>query len=322
MLISIEELVQKYALTIKGILHVGAHECEEKTVYDAIGVKNVLWVDANAPLVEKMKQKYPSEKIVCAAISDTDNQVVDFIVTNNGQSSSILELEEHKIQHPGIHEIARYKVRTRTIRTLFAENHLDIKSFNFLNCDTQGAELMVMKGMGSSLLQFDYLYLEVNTKHLYKNCPLLNEIEEYVKQFGFMRKELKMTEHYWGDIFMMRTRPPAPVITELFSNMQYTSTLENAILQSSRTEEYIAECVANQVLHTSEEKQIELVHRLAASKITAPFSDLFLCTQHLSVAKVVFEQGSFSSEESEEILAVLKAESTEGLNSAKLALFG
>jgi FkbM family methyltransferase len=204
MLISLELLAQKFNLKIKGILHVGAHECEEKEVYDKIGVKDVVWVEGNEKIYEKMKTIYPNEKIYNALISDKDGEMVDFIITNNGQSSSILELEEHKIQHPHIHEVERRKVSTTTIKTLFTEHKLNFENYNFLNCDTQGAELMVLKSMGDALQKFDYLYLEVNIKHLYTGCPLLGEITEYVKSFGFEMVELQMTEHFWGDAFFIR----------------------------------------------------------------------------------------------------------------------
>ncbi len=204
MLISLLDLVKKYKLNIRGILHVGAHECEEKEVYDKVGVKDVVWVEGNSTICDKMRRIYPNEKIYNALITDKDNEVVDFIITNNGQSSSILELEEHKIQHPHIHEVERRKVVTKTVKTLFEENKLNFENYNFLNCDTQGAELLVLKSMGDELKKIDYLYLEVNTKHLYKDCPLLFDILDYAGNFGFVKAELKMTPHFWGDIFMIK----------------------------------------------------------------------------------------------------------------------
>ena len=46
---------------------------------------------------------------------------------------------------------------------------------NFLNIDIQGAELLALKGMGSLISYFDYIYLEVNKAHVYKKCALVNE---------------------------------------------------------------------------------------------------------------------------------------------------
>jgi hypothetical protein len=39
----------------KGILHVGAHLCEEKDLYNSIGITDtqILWIDGNEDLVKK-----------------------------------------------------------------------------------------------------------------------------------------------------------------------------------------------------------------------------------------------------------------------------
>ena len=45
MLISLHELVQKYNINFKGILHVGAHECEELNDYEKyISRNNILFI--------------------------------------------------------------------------------------------------------------------------------------------------------------------------------------------------------------------------------------------------------------------------------------
>jgi hypothetical protein len=47
MLIDLKELVQKYDLKIKGIIHCGAHEAEESVLYKKIGIDDVIWIEAN-----------------------------------------------------------------------------------------------------------------------------------------------------------------------------------------------------------------------------------------------------------------------------------
>jgi hypothetical protein len=81
---------------------------------------------------------------------------------------------------------------------------LDFSNYNMLNMDIQGAELLALKGATNLLKTMDYLYLEVNTAHLYKECALINEIDEFVKKFGFMRVSTKMTEFEWGDAFYIK----------------------------------------------------------------------------------------------------------------------
>ena len=75
---------------------------------------------------------------------------------------------------------------------------------NFVNIDIQGAELLALKGMTATLPYIDYLYLEVYTKHLYKDCALLPEIRAFFKPFGFALQELQMTPHGWGDAFFVK----------------------------------------------------------------------------------------------------------------------
>jgi len=202
MLIKIHELLLKYNLKIKGILHIGASMCEELIDYLQIGIpiQNIIWIEANEDICNQMK-KNDKIRIFNATISDKDNQEVELIITNNLQSSSILELEEHKKEHPHVWETSRKKVLTKTIKSLYAENNLNSKDYNFVNIDIQGAELLALKGMGDILKDVDYLYLEVNTKYLYKNCALVDEVDKYLSNYNFKRIETKMTQHGWGDAF-------------------------------------------------------------------------------------------------------------------------
>lgn len=60
MLIPLSELVLKYDVKFKGILHVGAHECEEIHDYEKyIDRNNILWIEALLNKVEFSKQLYP-----------------------------------------------------------------------------------------------------------------------------------------------------------------------------------------------------------------------------------------------------------------------
>lgn len=107
----------------KEVLHIGAHICEEKQLYNENGINddNILWIEANKDLIN------PEQKnILNAVISDKNDEVVDFIITNNVQSSSILELYKHLEEHPDVIEIGR-----RNLKQL-----LYIKIIIFLMIDT------------------------------------------------------------------------------------------------------------------------------------------------------------------------------------------
>jgi FkbM family methyltransferase len=208
MLIPFNTLAQQFAFDrSKYILHIGADECQEKNMYNTVGFTddNIIWIEGNSETVNRMKLQYNDKlKIFDALISDVDGDERDFIITNNNQSSSILELDIHLKEHPQVFEVRRYKKNTITVETLLKQNNIDISNIEFVNIDIQGAELMALKGMKNILKHAKYLYLEVNEKHLYKNCPLIGELESFLKEFNFERKMIDMTCHGWGDAFYVK----------------------------------------------------------------------------------------------------------------------
>jgi FkbM family methyltransferase len=205
MLIPFGTLVKKYGLKVRGVLHVGAHACEEQSAYVAEGVKDIVWLEANPRLVQI--QKALGRDIHQILASDTDDKEVEFHIANNGQSSSMLELGVHKTYHPDVSYVGDVKLKTKRIDTLAKEQKWDMKRFNFVNLDVQGADLLALKGMGSLLDGFDAVYVEVNTDDVYVGCAKLPEMDAFLGSHGFVRKELVMTPNKWGDAFYIRAKP-------------------------------------------------------------------------------------------------------------------
>jgi len=203
MLIDISQL--KFIKNVHGIIHIGAHDCEERMLYltkfPNITDNEIIWIDALKSKVDSIKLQNSNIRIFNECISNTDNETVTFNVTNNLQSSSFLKLKEHLIEHPDIYEIEKIEIKTKTLKTFYKENNFNYKQFNFMALDIQGAELLALKGAEEILNFVDYIYIEVNTKELYENCGLLFEIEDYLTLFGFKRDNIFMTPHGWGDAF-------------------------------------------------------------------------------------------------------------------------
>ena len=202
MLIPLQELVQKYNIQFKGILHVGAHECEELRDYEQYVPRNkILWIDALQDKVEYCKSRYPNLCIEQAVISDKI-ETVKFNRSNNGQSSSFLELGLHETFHPQVKYIDSYQVETNMLRNILPNYNIE---YNFLNLDIQGVELKALKGMEEYLFKVDYIYTEVNCDYVYKDCSLVTEIDEYLKPFGLERVETKWCGDFrWGDALYIR----------------------------------------------------------------------------------------------------------------------
>lgn len=208
MLIDIQDLCKKYKINPIGVIHGGAHAAEELEVYKLIGTKNRIWIEANTKLCSELKAKFKATNtndlvFDCLLWSESDIQLT-FNITNNGQSSSILELGTHKINHPSVYYIETEEKKTKTLDDLFEQNNLDINLYDFLNLDLQGVELDVLKGFKNNINKMKYIYTEVNTEDVYKNCSKLNDIDVYLQGYGFDRCETKMTGAKWGDAFYMR----------------------------------------------------------------------------------------------------------------------
>ena len=192
--------------TDKCILHIGAHECEERDAYLEQGFTDskIIWVEGNKNIVSAMKSRNSNLIIHQGLVGDIDDKEVDFIITNNGQSSSILELEEHKTEHPWVYEVGRSKQSTITVDTLLKNIDVKPENIDFINIDIQGAELLAFKGMTNLLKCVHYIYTEVNIKHLYKDCALMSEIDDFLQEYNFFRRETVMTQNGWGDALYVR----------------------------------------------------------------------------------------------------------------------
>jgi hypothetical protein len=202
MLISLHELVEKYNITFKGILHVGAHECEELGDYMRyIATDKILWVEALKDKVTMCKNKYPGIKIEHAVISDKV-ETVKFNISNNGQSSSILEFGLHSTFHPHVTFINSIEMETKLLKDIICNHDID---YNFVNLDIQGVELRALKSMEEYLHKIDYIYTEVNSDFVYKECNLITELDEYLKKFNFTRVETSWAGNCrWGDAFYIK----------------------------------------------------------------------------------------------------------------------
>lgn len=206
MLIPFKELLKKHTIKVSGILHIGAHECEELKDYLSCGVKkeNIYWVEGQEVLVNNMKKK-GIHNIYVGLIDEEDNKEVTFNISNNGQSSSILEFGSHLIHHPHVHYISSHTQKTIRLDTLIEKNNIKIDKINFLNLDIQGVELRALKSMEIYLKHIDYIYTEVNTEEVYKNCAKIEQIDEYLKRFNFKRCDTSIYKKFgWGDAFYIK----------------------------------------------------------------------------------------------------------------------
>lgn len=208
MFIPLKILKEKYNLNLKNILHVGAHEGQELNDYIECGAEKIHWIEANTDLANKLYSRLDPliHKITNAVVSNQDDQEVVFKIANNTQSSSILDLGEHSNLFPDIYYTHEEKRLTKTLNSIMIENKF-LNKINFLNIDIQGAELLALQGLTEHLDSIESIYIEINDSEVYKNCAQTNEIDEFLIQFNFERKEKYLySDHPWGDAFYIKKK--------------------------------------------------------------------------------------------------------------------
>jgi hypothetical protein len=91
--------LNEYIIKSTGVLHLGAHTGQEAGYYHSLN-KSVLWVEAMPNVFKQLTKnisQYHNQEAINALITDLDNQIYNFNVSNNwnGVSSSIFEFGDY-----------------------------------------------------------------------------------------------------------------------------------------------------------------------------------------------------------------------------------
>src|SRR5690606_8718444 len=79
--------------------------------------------------------------------TDRDDVAYAFhIASNGGESSSILELNEHRDIWPDVKFVDTIQLYSKTLSSLLKGEKIDLSKYQALVLDTQGSELLVLLG--------------------------------------------------------------------------------------------------------------------------------------------------------------------------------
>lgn len=173
---------------VSGVIHVGANEGQEREKYAARNLR-VLWIEPIPSVFARLTSniaKYDHQEALQALLTDVDGQHYNFNIANNGgASSSIFELELHKEIWPEISYSESVELVSTTLSRLTIAAGVDVSRYQALVLDTQGSELLVLKGAEELLKNFQYIKTEAPDFAAYKGCCDLAEISSYLRNFGF-----------------------------------------------------------------------------------------------------------------------------------------
>ena len=207
MLIDLGKEFKKYNIFPRGFIQVGAHIGQEVKIFKNLNNKaNIYLFEPQEELFQKLKLKYENDKYVALynyALGDSkETQTMYKDINNDSQSSSILKPKDHLKYHSYI-VFEKDNKEPIYVDTLDSFN---IDNANVLCIDVQGYELNVLKGSKNSLNNIEALVVEINRKELYEGCPHVNEIDNFLKDFNYIRIVTKWWKKTipWGDALYIK----------------------------------------------------------------------------------------------------------------------
>jgi len=204
MLLSFNSLIRKYSINVTGVIHVGGHIGQEMKTYRKNNVDNLIVIEPQQVPFQKLKSvvdslDFPNIQLVNKALGNRCD-TVEMTCNDDGLCSSILNPKHVLEQYPDIIFDRKETVEMVTMDSVIGENH----NYNFLNMDTQGYELEVLRGAKKTLQKINYVYTEVNNTEVYENNALIEEIDEFLKDYNMIRVETDWMGVTWGDAFYIR----------------------------------------------------------------------------------------------------------------------
>ena len=177
-----------------GIIHMGAHRGGEAPIYDWFQ-KKVIWIEANPKIFNDLNQniqEYYNQKAYNYLLSNVDNELKEFNISNNdGASSSIFKFgnlsvgNESQWKERNLKMVDVIKLKSISLDTFVEENKIDIELYNHWVLDLQGAELLVLNGAENSLKKCKSIFIEVSQGEVYKDGAQWNEIKSFLHKKNF-----------------------------------------------------------------------------------------------------------------------------------------
>lgn len=173
---------------VTGLIHVGASVGQERQHYADHGLV-VLWVEPIPWVFDELSsniEPFSNQQAIQCLITDQNNAEYSFnIASNAGMSSSIFDLALHTEVWPSIHYTGTLRLRSKTLPAVLDEHLVDRSKYQALVLDTQGAELLILKGAESILHDFRFIKTEVADFECYRGGCVLSNIETFLALHGF-----------------------------------------------------------------------------------------------------------------------------------------
>lgn len=203
------------------ILDVGACEGEESIKYKNIFTQSSIFLFEPLPknqslILENIKRhELKNAYLIPVALSDYDGYTEFHISSgqpNNTESGLDWDFgnKSSSLLAPQLNNLPKWlnfdkviKVQTMTLDIFLEKN--GIENIDFIHMDVQGAELKVLEGAKNKIENIKAIWLEVSNVQLYKNQPLSDDIESFMKINNFKLIKSEFSGEF-GDQFYLNKR--------------------------------------------------------------------------------------------------------------------
>lgn len=169
--------------------------------WEALGSRaTIVGFDPDAAECARLRTAYrgPCDvRFVAAALGDSIG-TASLYVTQDPSCSSLLEPDPVLVasvpQLACVRPVRQTRVELTTLDQCAASANID--HVDFLKLDTQGTELMVLRGASASLASTRAVEVEVEFNPIYVGQPLFGDVDSFLRAKGFVLWRLKHLAHY------------------------------------------------------------------------------------------------------------------------------
>jgi len=209
LLLDYNVLKKNFNLNVKGVIHIGAHFGQEYEIYKNNNIENMVFFEPLEKNFRILRERVPQTdrvRLISCALGETHGSAKMFVETaNQGQSSSLLEPDIHLKQYPHIRFDDQEEVQVATLDSFLDSGEIKSEDFNMINMDVQGYELKVLRGAKRFLHTIDYIITEINRASVYKDCAMVNELDQFLSTYGFSRVATSWEGITWGDALYVKS---------------------------------------------------------------------------------------------------------------------
>jgi len=149
----------------------------------------VVWIEPLPDVFQLLQHNirmFSSQLGINALVGEHDGEKIKLHVSPGTRAaSSIFPIKEVTMIWPDVSYESEITLVSRTLPSLLKEHRIDLADYKALVMDTQGSELLILRGAESILHNFDYIKLEAANFEIYEGCALLEDIQIFLAEHGF-----------------------------------------------------------------------------------------------------------------------------------------